>query len=394
MLLVVDVGTSMVKWGTIANDGAHAEDVGLVPAPESLDELWELMQEIIGRYRPDTMSGLVITGRMGEVVIRYTDGTETWVKIGAELEVQYRYSSASFGETGYDHRMAYFRSWCKQHGLKTSGNVSFLLPLKDWLVWKITGTVGTDISNAGAMGFLDIERRAWNQKWCRWAGIDMGVLPPIQPMKTIVGGGAALRRQYRQVPVYRGCGDGVAGVLGFGQVSYQNRYVNLGTHLVVRAIYPRRPQLRPGAPRFCYPLEGVGYVAGYRLDWAGRPSGYNGEPKLSRDAVAAQPDPKGTNKQVECERVSIETSWGVLIKRIVRVLAMLQPEGDPDQVLRVTGGLSESNDLVDRLTKVLGRPLLVGGHEATLIGAATSTGLTRPNGSCPIRLVHPSGNLK
>ena len=84
-----------------------------------------------------------------------------------------------------------------------------LLP-KDYVRFRLTGELATDVSDASGTVLLDVGRRAWSPELAEAFAVDPGWLPAVHESGAVTGHTAA------GVPVAAGAGDQAAGALGVG----------------------------------------------------------------------------------------------------------------------------------------------------------------------------------
>ena len=62
-----------------------------------------------------------------------------------------------------------------------------ILMLPDLLGYWLTGEIGTDVTNASSTALLDASSRDWSADLLKIAGLEPGMLPPVQPAGTVRG---------------------------------------------------------------------------------------------------------------------------------------------------------------------------------------------------------------
>lgn len=77
--------------------------------------------------------------------------------------------------------------WVMKHEPETWEETDALIYPKDYIVYRLTGSLQTDHSDASGSLLYDLKRRAWSDEICRLFSIDMGKLPPIRPSAEVVG---------------------------------------------------------------------------------------------------------------------------------------------------------------------------------------------------------------
>ncbi len=283
-----------------------------------------------------------------------------------------------------------------------------------WLVWQLTGgaTHATDPTNASRTMLFDINSRAWDAELCELFGVPMEMLPAVRPSSGAFGvARGELLGSKSDVPILGVAGDQQAALFGQGcwtRGSGKNTY-GTGAFMLLNA-----GGVRPhssggllttiacdasGAPT--YALEAAIFIAGAAVQWlrdglgivasaaetetlARGIEGTDGVhfvPALTGlGAPNWEPDARGTivgltrgTGRAHLARAALEAmAFGT-----ADVLAsMREASGAPFDRLRVDGGATNNNWLMQFQADVLGvpveRPDLV---ETTALGAAGLAGL-------------------
>lgn len=154
--------------------------------------------------------------------------------------------------------------WFSRHEPDTCSAVRWWVGLKDYVLWRLTGTLVTELSSASGTGLLDLSTRSWNPVAVELAGISLDQLPSILPTTSTLGLSAATASRVGLVagtPVVLGAGDGPLGNLGTGAMAPGVVGLSLGTSGAVRMVVPR-PQVDPEGVLFCYALTDSAWVVG------------------------------------------------------------------------------------------------------------------------------------
>lgn len=170
-------------------------------------------------------------------------------------------------------------AWVRAHEPAAWARVASILQVKDWVRLRLTGTLGTDPSDASGTNAWDQAAGTWSATLLDAAGIPASLLPPILPSGAIAGSvtaAAAGETGLREgTPVVTGGGDGSLAALGAGLVSRAsgaNCYLGSSSWISVASDVPLRdPRMRtmtfdhviPG--RFI-PI-GTMQTGGASLDW-------------------------------------------------------------------------------------------------------------------------------
>lgn len=127
--------------------------------------------------------------------------------------------------------------WLADHEPEALRRAVAVLHSKDWIRFKLTGAIGTDISEVPGTP-ADARTREYSDEVLRLFGLETyrRLLPPITPSEAVVGAvtpeAAALTGLAAGTPVVAGAGDVPAVVLGVGAVEPGMACSILGTHSI------------------------------------------------------------------------------------------------------------------------------------------------------------------
>jgi xylulokinase len=168
--------------------------------------------------------------------------------------------------------------WVKKHEPKIYARIAHVLLPKDYIRYKWTGELATDVSDAaGTLGF-DVKNRRWSKELLSKVGVPVAWFPAITESQDISG---LLTQETAKklglspkTPVVGGGADNACGAVGNGIIQPGDVMASLGTSGVVLAHSEKvqvDPQMR--AHTFCgsvpekWYLMGVMLSAGYALRW-------------------------------------------------------------------------------------------------------------------------------
>lgn len=122
--------------------------------------------------------------------------------------------------------------WSLRHdGL--SGKLAHSLNAKDYLIYRLTGAIGTDYSDGSGTGALDIHSFAWSREILEAAQVPLSVMPELHSAVDLAGTvcpqAAKESGLLAGTPVYWGLGDGTAAAVGSGVTQPGRAYLSLGT---------------------------------------------------------------------------------------------------------------------------------------------------------------------
>lgn len=284
-----------------------------------------------------------------------------------------------------------------------------------WLIWNLTGKHVTDVSNASRTMLFDIDRLQWDGALCRRLGIPMQILPQFVSNSEIYGhivSGIPGLQLLEGIPVCGAAGDQQAALLGQGCIhpgQAKNTY-GTGCFTLMNA-GSASPRSNSGLVtsvgwqiqgKTTYAVEGSVFNAGSSIQWLRDELGLISTAHECDVLAESVPDTggvyvvsaftglgapwwdsyargtitgitRGTGKAHICRAV-LE---GIAYQVADLLEAMEKDSGNPLDVLRVDGGASVSDFMMqfqaDILQKPIDRPVSV---ETTALGAAFLAGLS------------------
>ena len=167
--------------------------------------------------------------------------------------------------------------WSLDHdGL--GGQLHKVVNCKDLIVYRLTGNIGTDYSDASGTGAFDLNTFTWSAEILEAAGVPASVMPELHASTDLAGRvtakAAAETGLLEGTPVYCGCGDGTAASVGTGVSAVGQGYISLGTSAWI-SYRDEKPLLDPQQRTFnlagmekgsVYPL-GTMQAAGSSYSW-------------------------------------------------------------------------------------------------------------------------------
>lgn len=160
-----------------------------------------------------------------------------------------------------------------------------LLP-KDYIRFRLTGTLVTDFSDASATLLFDVKRRRWSPEIISFLGLGENLLPEVYESIEVVGEVSQEASEETLLPkgirVVAGGGDSPVGAVGCGLVESGMGSVNIGSAGQVFAVldsFKVDPKYR--VHTFCHAVPNKWYVqgailsAGLALDWFVRGLGFD-----------------------------------------------------------------------------------------------------------------------
>lgn len=157
--------------------------------------------------------------------------------------------------------------WVKKHEPEQWAKVRHVLLPKDYVRYKLTGEMATDVSDASGTGMFDVAARNWSQTILDGLDISRSLLPQVFESKAATGEVTALAAHDTGLEagtvVVAGAGDQAASALGNGIVSPGKVSCTVGTSGVVFA-YSEKPVYDPKGRvhTFCHAIPGAWHVMG------------------------------------------------------------------------------------------------------------------------------------
>ena len=297
-LLAADVGTSSLKAVVYDNAGrvlkvAVHRYAYTTPAPgwaEGDPEAWwaafceatrELQQ---GGWGLDHVEAVAFTGQMHSAVLldaaqRVLPPTILWLDRRAAEETEDLQNR--LGLPSYQLNSTYTLPkllWLSHHHPEILARVRTILWPKDYLRFRLSGLVGTDLTECGGAALLDWRTETWDLDRLALTGLDASVLPPILPADAVVGTPrptvAAELGLNPNARIITGVGD-VAALIG-GAPPRPGRVVcSLGSSsMVFMALAPEQRASDPADRLYVYPFlppyrlaGGVSSTTGASLMW-------------------------------------------------------------------------------------------------------------------------------
>ncbi len=78
-------------------------------------------------------------------------------------------------------------AWFEEEQPELYEKVAHLLPISDWITFKLSGAYVTDKSSASATGFLDVRSNKWSEEVASALNTDLSILPEIRKAGEVVG---------------------------------------------------------------------------------------------------------------------------------------------------------------------------------------------------------------
>lgn len=168
--------------------------------------------------------------------------------------------------------------WVRDNEPQLFGRIRHMLLPKDYLRYKLTGELATDVSDASGTALFDVANRQWSDEMIGKLGLERAMLPKCFESTEVTGKisthAAAVTGLAEGTPVMAGAGDQAASAIGNGIVEPGSVSCTIGTSGVVFA-YLEKPAYDPAGRvhTFCHAIPGAWHVmavtqgAGLSLQW-------------------------------------------------------------------------------------------------------------------------------
>ncbi len=178
--------------------------------------------------------------------------------------------------------------WVRDHESEVYARIAHVLLPKDYVRYRLTGTLATDVSDASGTSVFDVQNRRWSDEMMTALDIPKAWWPEVtespEVSAQVSAEGAKASGLVAGTPVGGGAGDQAAGAVGAGIVEPGSLSVTLGTSGVVFAATDAyRADAEGRLHAFCHAVPGRWHLMGVTLAAAGSLQWW-------RDAVAADTD--------------------------------------------------------------------------------------------------------
>lgn len=221
--------------------------------------------------------------------------------------------------------------WLEHHEPAAFSRVATVLLPKDFVRFRLTGTLATEPSDASGTLMYDPGRRRWSREIMDAVGLPMSLLPDVGGSSEVLGRvtpqAAAVSGLVAGTPVVGGGADNACGAAGVGAIAPGDAVASWGTSGTVLAP-TAEPRVDPGlrAHTFCHVASSLWYVMGVVLSAGGAFSWY-------RDRFA----PELAGREDGDERLTEEAAAVPAGARGVTFLPYLQGERTPHRDAAIRG---------------------------------------------------------
>ncbi|WP_077212854.1 xylulokinase [Bacillus dakarensis] len=257
-IAVFDLGTTAIKGVLVSRDGqlhfGHALPIETKygykqEIEQNPEQWWERVQCITRQWfsedgvSPETIEAVTFSGQMEDVIlikegepatnaILYSD--QRAAKEAELIQQKIPQLSEITGNGITSSTPLAKLLWLKEHEQDEKGEeVHVVFSAKDYLIYKLTGRIVTDIVTAATTGMMNLQTRKWHADLLSLLHIEEFVLPnllsPEEKAGKVSTNGASQTGFLENTPVLCGAGDAGASTLGAGAILEGDCYMYLGT---------------------------------------------------------------------------------------------------------------------------------------------------------------------
>ena len=300
-VLGLDLGTSATKAlvvdaaGTVLGQG-HGDHRPVVKqagwSEQDPEDWWHSTQQAVtgalqeARLDPGAVDALGLTGQMHGLVALDAQGNcirpvQLWNDGRCEpqcREVEDRLGLDHLLDCTGNRMLPGFTApkllWMREHEPEAFARIATVLLPKDWIRFRLTGGLVTDVSDASGTAVFDCAQRRWSEALLAELKLPRSWWPEAVESAEVVGQvsaqASALIGLRPGTPVVAGAGDQAAAALGCGLVREGSAGAVLGTSGVVTAPMERWLSTSDGRLHaFCHAAPGTWFLMGVMLSGAG-----------------------------------------------------------------------------------------------------------------------------
>jgi xylulokinase len=225
--------------------------------------------------------------------------------------------------------------WLRNHEPQAFARLAKVLLAKDYIRYRLTGTLATEPSDASGTLMFDPARVRWSREIMEAVGLSTELLPDVggsaETLGRVTPDVARLTGLAAGTPVVGGGADNACGAAGVGVVTPGEAVTSWGTSGTVLAP-TAEPRVDPGlrAHTFCHVVPGVWYLMGVVLSAGGAFAWY-------RDQLARELSDGGhgeANERLNAEAAGVPVGAGG-----VTFLPYLQGERTPHRDASARGAI-------------------------------------------------------
>ncbi|MDQ4074841.1 MAG: gluconokinase [Chloroflexota bacterium] len=389
-------------------------------------EVWrgavQTLRGLMSRFDPEQVLALSVGGAMHTLLPVNTEGAPlapamSWADSRAKPQVRELRgrtdAHALYLRTGCPLRNTYHPArlrWWQEEAPEITRRAEYWVSIKDWILFRLTGTWATDFSYASTTGLLNIHNLTWEKEALALSGITVERLPRlVSPFET-VGQVTAMVEEETGLPaglsVIAGGNDGALAQLGANAGESGSFVVTVGTSGAIRRVV-EQPMLDPAERTWCYVLDTERWFVGgavnngglvqhwlWKRFYADEPSEIEYE-QLTSDAASIPPGSEGLlvlpyftgersphwnpNLRATIHGLNLAHTRAHIVRATLEGVAFtlsdvweaLCGEELPEEPVKLTGGITHSPIWAQIVADVLGATLIpIESADASAVGAA------------------------
>jgi xylulokinase len=287
-LLGIDVGTSGVKAMLVSSAGevkAQSAHSYALSSPQNgwfeqnPDDWWEaavlsVRETLQGAgVKPSEVGGIGLSGQYHGLVILGDDGkvlrpSILWNDQRTALQsarIQEKVGGKKLRDICATPGAPYFTAckleWVREHEPQIYARIRKVMLPKDYIRYKLTGEICTDVTDASGTLFLNVAKRQWSPEIVGLLEVDPAFLPGLVESPAVSGKtcrvAAELTGLPAGIPVAGGAGDQAAAAVGVGVVAEGIVTLSVGTSGVIYGATDRLVADAEGRfDTFCHSVPG------------------------------------------------------------------------------------------------------------------------------------------
>ncbi len=283
--------------------------------------------------------------------------------------------------------------------------------IDSWLLWNLTGVHATDYTNASRTLLFDIKKKIWSKELFKLFKVPAGLQPKVCDSGGLFGKTDGFKVLPDGIPVMSIIGDQQSALYGQGcyeKGSMKNTYgtgcfllMNTGRRAIISKSGLLTTMACDSSGKPAYALEGAIFVAGALVQWLRDSLGFIKEARETESKALSVPDSMGVTVvpafvglgapywDSAAKGAILGLTRGVKREHIIRaslesiafqtkdLVNLINKEfKNPIKTLKVDGGVSQNNFLMQYQSDILGIPVLRSNTiESTAWGTAKLAGI-------------------
>lgn len=247
-LMAIDAGTGSIRaviFDTLGNQIAmsqkewvHVQELN-VPNSMSFEygKNWRLVLSCINEciekssVNPKEILALSATSMREGIVLYDKEGRELWAVANVDARAS---EEVSYLKTKFPHLEEEFYAlsgqtfalgalprilWLKNHKPEIYEQVAFISMIGDWILYRLSGKIAVDPSNAGTTGIFSLKTRGWAKEMASKIGIKDDIFVPVLETGSVLGNVTCKESGLcEETKVVMGGGDVQLGSAGLGVI--------------------------------------------------------------------------------------------------------------------------------------------------------------------------------